>query len=126
MLTAAPNSISPAIQPSDTRPTSTSAVISSVRRRAPRPDAPPTEAIRRSDLHGAVVLDVDCRAGLFRDRADDRAALADDFADLLRVDLDRDDRGRPLRHLGARLGQHLVHLAEDVQAAGLRLLERDL
>ena len=27
---------------------------------------------------------------------------------------------------GARLGEHLVHLAEDVQAAGLRLVERDL
>ena len=34
--------------------------------------------------------------------ADDRAALADDVADLLRVDLDRDDRRRPLRHLRAR------------------------
>ena len=92
-------------------------------------DAPlglaPGGAAHRGDLHRAVVLDVDGRAGLFGDLADDRATLADDVADLLRVDLERDDRGRPLGHLGARLAEDLVHLAEDVQTAGARLVERD-
>src|SRR5689334_4453110 len=69
------------------------------------------------NLDRAVVLDVDRRAGLFGDLADYRATLADDVADLLRVDLDGDDRRRPLGHLLARTGDDLVHLAEDVQAA---------
>src|SRR5688572_11042119 len=72
-------------------------------------------AVDGCDLDRAVVLDVDRRAGLFRDGADDRAALADDFADFLRVDLHRDDRRRPVRHLLARCLEHLVHLAEDVE-----------
>src|SRR2546430_11244293 len=53
----------------------------------------------RGDLDRAVALDVDGGAGLLRDLADDRAALADDVADLLPIDLDRVDRGRPLGHL---------------------------
>src|SRR4029078_7168088 len=68
-------------------------------------------AADRGDLDGAVVLDVDRGAGLFRDGADDRPALADDFADLLGVDLDRDDRRRPLGHRLARLRDDLRHLA---------------
>ncbi len=83
-------------------------------------------AVHRGDLDGAVVLDVDGGAGLLGDLADHRAALADDVADLLRVDLQRDDRRRPLGHLGARLADDLVHLAEDVQAAVARLVQRDL
>src|SRR6185503_5081456 len=78
------------------------------------------------DLDRAIVLDVDRGAGLFGDLADDRATLADDVADLLRVDLERDDRRRPVGHLVARGGDDLVHLAEDVQAAFLRLRQRDL
>ena len=84
----------------------------------------PGLAVDGRDLDRAVVLDVDRRAGLFGDRANDRAALADDVADLLGVDLDRDDRRRPVRHLLARRLEHLVHLAEDVQAPFARLRQR--
>ena len=41
--------------------------------------------IDRRDLHRAVVLDVDLGAGHFGDRANHLAALADHFADLVRV-----------------------------------------
>src|SRR5690606_31375639 len=82
--------------------------------------------VDRRNLDRAVVLDVDARARLFRDRADDGTALADDVADLLRVDLDRDDRRRPFGHVRARLGEDLVHLIQDVQTRLARLLERDL
>jgi hypothetical protein len=47
------------------------------------------------------------------------AALADHFADLVRVDLDGQQARRVLAQLGTRRGQRLGHLAEDVQAAGL-------
>src|SRR5689334_16923525 len=90
-------------------------------------DAPLRFAARlaadRRNLDGAVALDVDGRARLFGDLADDRPTLADDVADLLRVDLDGDDRGRPLRHVLAGLADDPVHLIEDVQTAGARLIE---
>jgi hypothetical protein len=44
-------------------------------------------AADRGDLDRAIVLDVDGGAGLFGDLADHRATLADDVADLLRIDL---------------------------------------
>ena len=78
------------------------------------------------DLHGAVVLDVDLGAGLFHDLADHLAAGADHFADLVGRDLEHLDARRMLAELGARRGQRLRHLAEDVHAAVLRLAERDL
>jgi hypothetical protein len=114
MVTKAPKSIRRATLAFVDRPTSTSAVISSMRAAPRGPQRP-----RRRDLDRAIVLDVDRGAGLFGDLADDRTTLADDVADLLRVDLERDDRRRPLRHLVARVGDDLVHLAEDVQAAFL-------
>src|ERR1700722_14748335 len=93
-------------------------------------DAPlrftPRGTLHRSDLDRAVVLDVDGRARLFGDLPDHGAALADHVADLLRVDLQGDDGGRPLRHGLARLGEHFVHLAQDVQAAIARLIQRHL
>lgn len=52
--------------------------------------------IDRSDLDGTVVLDIDRGAGLLGDGADDCAALADDVANLLWVDLQRDDARRPV------------------------------
>src|SRR6185312_12882911 len=45
-------------------------------------------AVDRGDDHGAVVVDVDGGTGLLGDRADGGATLADDLADLVRVDLD--------------------------------------
>src|ERR1700733_1279312 len=92
-------------------------------------DAPqrlaPRLSAHRGDLHRAVALDVDGGAGLLGDLTDDRTALANDVADLLRVDLDRDDRGGPLGHLLARRADDLVHLLENVQAAGARLIQRN-
>src|ERR1700730_3703311 len=61
-----------------------------------------------SDLHRAVVLDIDRGAGFLGDLPNHRAALADHVADLLRIDLERDDRGRPLGHVVARFGKYLV------------------
>src|SRR5580704_6599469 len=69
-------------------------------------DAPlclaPGGAAHRGNLHRAVVFDVDRRAGLFGDLADDRTTLADDVANLFLIDLERDDRGRPVGHFRAR------------------------
>src|SRR6267378_5412056 len=79
-----------------------------------------------SDLHRAVVLDIDRGAGFFGDLPDHCAALADHVADLLRIDLQSNDGGRPFRHAFARLGEHFVHLAQDVQAAVAGLIERHL
>src|SRR5690348_1211742 len=56
-------------------------------------------AVDGSDLDGAVVLDVDLGAGVFLDLADRGTTLADDVADLLRVDLDRDDARGVSAHL---------------------------
>src|SRR5581483_8198925 len=81
-------------------------------------------AVARGDLNGAVVLDVDRAAGLLDERADDLAAGADDVADLVRADLDRGDAGRVGRHLLTWARERLRHLAQDVEAAGARLLER--
>ena len=84
-------------------------------------------AVDRGDLDRAVVLDVDRGAGLFGDRADDRAALADDVADLLRVDLDRDDRRRPLGHLLARRASSTLFISPRMcRRPSLRLRQRDL
>src|SRR3989344_1076771 len=82
--------------------------------------------VGRGDLDRAVVLDVDGAAGLLGERADGRAALADHVADALRVDLDGDDARGVLGEFGARRGNHPIHLAQDMQPAFLRLLERDI
>src|SRR2546430_2236954 len=88
-------------------------------------DAPlrlaPGGARDRGDLDRAVALDVDGGAGLLGDLADDRPALADDVADLLLIDLERDDRRGPLGHLGARLADDLVHLIEDMRSEERRV-----
>ncbi len=86
---------------------------------------PTGRADHGGDLHGAVVLDVDRGAGLLGDLADHRPALADDVTDLFRIDLQRDDRGGPFGHLGARSAEHLVHFTKNMQAALARLRQRD-
>mmetsp|Transcript_78776 Transcript_78776/g.218920 ORF Transcript_78776/g.218920 Transcript_78776/m.218920 type:complete len:772 (-) Transcript_78776:1232-3547(-) len=82
--------------------------------------------IGRGDGDGAVFADVDGRTGLFGQRADGGAALADHVADLLRVDLHRVQARRELRHLGVGAAHGLDHLAEDVQAGFLGLSQGDL
>ncbi len=76
--------------------------------------------VGRGDVDGAVVLDVDLDAELLAETLDGLAALADDEADLVGVDLDREDARRVLRQLGARLGQHGEHLVEDEQPSDRR------
>src|SRR4029079_1124930 len=76
-----------------------------------------------SDLHGAVVLDVDLGLGLFLDLADHRSTLADDLPDLLGVDLDRGDARREVAHRAAGLGEDLGHLVEDLEPSGEGLLQ---
>src|ERR1700677_332419 len=83
-------------------------------------------SLHGGDLHGAVILDVDGGSGLLGNLADHRAALADDVADLLRIDLQGNDGRRPFGHVFARLGENLVHLAEDMQPSGAGLIERHL
>src|SRR5437763_8138915 len=76
------------------------------------------------DQDGAVLLHVDLRLELLGQRADRLAALADDHAELVCLDLDRADPRRELGQLAAWLGEDGVHLAEDELAPGLRLLQR--
>src|SRR5262245_947957 len=70
-------------------------------------------AVRRGDGDSAVVRNVDLRAGLLLDAANDLAARADDVANLVGVDLHRDDARRVFADLLARLGDDFVHLVED-------------
>jgi hypothetical protein len=64
----------------------------------------------------SIIGDVDLRASLLLDAADDLAAWSDDVTDLVGWNLDGDDSRCVLAHLGARLGDHLLHLVEDVVA----------
>src|SRR5690606_29862965 len=73
-----------------------------------------------------IVIQIDRRTGLITDRTDHRTALTDHVTDLVRMDLDRGNARRTVRQLGPRLGNHLVHLAKDVQACFVRLLQSQL
>ena len=76
------------------------------------------------DVNGTVILDVDLGAGVGHDLLDDAAALADDLADALGIDVHGDHLGRVLADLGARLcdaGQH--DLVEDLNARVIGNLE---
>src|SRR6266705_3301642 len=77
--------------------------------------------VGREHGHAAIVLDVDLGAGLLLDAADDLAAGADDLADLLGPDLDRDEAWRIRRELRPWLVDHLAHLGEDDHARLARL-----
>src|SRR5207302_5291850 len=81
-------------------------------------------ALGRVDEDRAVLLDVDLHLVVGLEAADRLAALADDHADLLLVDLDRRDPRRVLGELRARLRDDLEHLLEDELTRPLRLLER--
>src|SRR5581483_8161721 len=76
------------------------------------------------DHHRAVVLDVDLDAGRFDDAADDFAARADDLADLVRFDVQRDDARRVAGNVAARRRQGGVHDAQDVEPAFFGLVQR--
>src|SRR3954454_8249795 len=81
-------------------------------------------AAARVDQDLALVVDVDLGLELVLQGADGLAALADEQADLVRVDLDREDPRRVGRELRARAGDRLVHLLQDRQARLLGLRER--
>ena len=108
----APNVVVLTTLPVNSSPTSTSLVI----------DADAVDqgvallAVGRVDADGAVVVDVDLGVELLGQRADRLAALADDHADLLGVDLDLVDRAeRSFESSLARALDRLGHLAEDVR-----------
>src|SRR4029453_760315 len=67
-------------------------------------------AVGREHSDPAVVLDVDLSTGLLLDAADDLAAWADDLADLLGSDLDRDEARRVGRQRWPRPLDGLGHL----------------
>src|SRR5712692_3411782 len=76
------------------------------------------------DPHRAVVLELDRGAGLALDRADHLATGADDFADLVGMDLDRLDARRPERQLRSWRADDVLHRLQDEQARFASLRER--
>src|SRR2546422_6436869 len=81
-------------------------------------------AVARGDVHRTVVLNVDLDPGFLDDGTDHLAARADQVADPIRLDVDRDDARGVGGKLGARPGEGLAHDLQDVQARCARLLER--
>src|SRR5690606_28122350 len=71
----------------------------------------------RGDLDRAVVFDVDLRARLFDDFADDLATGADNFTDLVDRDVHDFDARSEFAELRAAFGDGIRHLAEDMLAA---------
>ena len=76
-----------------------------------------------SDVDATVLLNVDLRAGLRLDLLNHLAARPDDLADLLRIDLDRDDARRILRQALPDRGDRLKHLGEDMEPALASLIQ---
>jgi hypothetical protein len=103
-------------------PTSTSAVISSMRFLACAALSASVEAIVIVPSSPMSIVQPVSSV----ERADGRAALADDVADLLRVDLHGVQARRELRHLLLGAAHRFLHLAEDVQARFLGLRQGDL
>ena len=81
--------------------------------------------VGRRDVDGAVVVDVDLCAGFCHDLLDHGAALADDLADLVHVDLHGEHLGCILGNMVARLGDAGDHdLVQDLKAGLAAALER--
>src|SRR5215813_10356024 len=80
-------------------------------------------AARRGDGDPAVVRNVNLRAGLLLDAANDFAAWANDVADLIGVDLHCDDARRVFADLRTRLGNDFVHLVQDEHSSFPGLLQ---
>ena len=71
-----------------------------------------------------LVVDVDLDTGLVDDLVDGLAAAADDVADLVGVDGEGHDLGRPFAQFRTRTGKDGEHLVEDEESALTRLFER--
>ena len=79
------------------------------------------------DVDGAVVVNVDLRAGVGDDLLNDGAALADDLADAVGIDLHGDHLGRVGADLRTRLGDAGQHdLVEDLHARVIGDVQRVL
>src|SRR5450432_2263140 len=81
-------------------------------------------AAGRVDVHGAVVFDVNLRAGLGHDPLDRLAAGPDERADLLGIDFNRLDAGRVFAQRLTRLGEGFGHDGEDLGARIFRAMNR--
>ncbi len=79
--------------------------------------------IRRGHIDRTVILDIDADAGQVDDAFDRLSAGADDDANLLRLDLERDDTWCVRAHLFTRRGEGLRHLPEDVNTTSASLLQ---
>ena len=75
---------------------------------------------RRVDVHGAVVFDINLRAGLGHDAFDRLAAGSDECTDFFRIDFDRLDPRRVLAQISARFINRARHDPEDLGARFLR------
>ena len=76
-------------------------------------------------MDGAVVVNIDLRAGLGDDLLDHGAALANDLADLIHVDLHSEHLGCELGDMVARFGDAGDHdLVQDLKAGLAAALER--
>src|SRR5476649_604748 len=71
---------------------------------------------RRIDVHGAVVFDVNLRAGFGDDAFNRLAAGSDERADFFRIDFDRFDPGRVFAEIRARFGERARHDSENLGA----------
>src|SRR5262249_49144983 len=80
-------------------------------------------AVRGGHQDRAIVFDVDRRARLLDDSTNRLAAGADQVADAIGLDAQRDNAGGIGGQLGARRSDRLIHDPEDVHAGGARLLE---
>src|SRR5690606_20964278 len=83
-------------------------------------------AVRRCDLHRAVIFDVDLGAGLFHDFADDLAARTDNITDLVGRDVHHFDARSEFAEFFTRGRKSLRHFAENVDATALGLFQSDL
>ena len=75
--------------------------------------------IRRGDVDGAVIVNVDLGAGIGHDLLDDGAALADDVPDVVGIDVHDDHLGCVAADLLAGLGDDRQHDLVENLAAGI-------
>src|SRR5690606_6159686 len=75
---------------------------------------------------GAIVFDIDLRTGFLADRTDRGTALADNVANLVRIDLHRGHVRRVVGQCGTRRAEHAIHLTEDMQTRFQCLTECNL